>query len=169
MTLTIAQIRLLAVYFVNSQLAALFGITSTDIETAFAGEPIPTSNLLALPHDLERLERFDQAAAEATALAKSGGITEEQITQMSHRLTPLNLSASARTFNCLTESQMTIYRPLGLIYIWQVCEMTEGQLLKTKMFGRKSLNDIKELLSEIGLHIGMDLSKIKDRLPQPPK
>ncbi|MBW1898599.1 MAG: DNA-directed RNA polymerase subunit alpha, partial [Deltaproteobacteria bacterium] len=41
--------------------------------------------------------------------------------------------------------------------IWQLVSKTEAEMLKTKNFGRKSLNEIKEVLSEMDLSLGMKL------------
>ena len=37
------------------------------------------------------------------------------------------------------------------------CQKTEAEMLRTPNFGRKSLNEIKEVLSGMGLHLGMDV------------
>jgi DNA-directed RNA polymerase subunit alpha len=59
------------------------------------------------------------------------------------------LDLSVRSANCLQNA--------GIEYIWQLVEKTEAEMLKTKNFGRKSLNEIKEILSELGLSLGMKL------------
>ena len=43
---------------------------------------------------------------------------------------------------------------------------TEAEMLKTKNFGRKSLNEIKDILAEMGLSLGMEIpGKVKARMP----
>ena len=59
------------------------------------------------------------------------------------------LDLSVRSANCLQNA--------GIEFIWQLVEKTEGEMLKTKNFGRKSLNEIKEILAELGLSLGMKL------------
>jgi DNA-directed RNA polymerase subunit alpha len=59
------------------------------------------------------------------------------------------LELSVRSANCLQNA--------GIEYIWQLVERTEAEMLKTKNFGRKSLNEIKDILSELGLALGMKL------------
>ncbi len=59
------------------------------------------------------------------------------------------LELSVRSANCLQNA--------GIEYIWQLVEKSEAEMLKTKNFGRKSLNEIKEILSELGLALGMKL------------
>ena len=48
-----------------------------------------------------------------------------------------------------------------IIKIYQLVNKTESEMLKTKNFGRKSLNEIKEVLSEMGLSLGMKLEGFK--------
>lgn len=59
------------------------------------------------------------------------------------------LELSVRSANCL--------RNANIRKIYQLVQKTEAEMLKTKNFGRKSLNEIKELLSEMGLSLGMKL------------
>lgn len=59
------------------------------------------------------------------------------------------LELSVRSANCLKNAD--IHK------IFQLVSKTEGEMLKTKNFGRKSLNEIKEVLSEMGLSLGLKL------------
>jgi len=59
------------------------------------------------------------------------------------------LELSVRSANCLKNAD--IHK------IWQLVSKSESEMLKTKNFGRKSLNEIKEVLSEMGLSLGMKL------------
>lgn len=59
------------------------------------------------------------------------------------------LELSVRSANCLKNAD--------IIKIYQLVQKTESEMLKTKNFGRKSLNEIKEVLSEMGLSLGMKL------------
>ena len=45
----------------------------------------------------------------------------------------------------------------SLVYIGDLVQKTEGEMLKTPNFGRKSLNEIKEVLGNMGLKFGMDV------------
>ena len=45
----------------------------------------------------------------------------------------------------------------GIEYIYQLVEKTEAEMLKTKNFGRKSLNEIKDTLKDFDLTLGMKL------------
>jgi DNA-directed RNA polymerase subunit alpha len=59
------------------------------------------------------------------------------------------LELSVRSANCLQNADIR--------YIYELVEKTEADLLKTKNFGRKSLNEVKEILAEMGLSLGMKL------------
>jgi DNA-directed RNA polymerase subunit alpha len=57
------------------------------------------------------------------------------------------LELSVRSYNCLKNANITTIREL--------VQKTEQDMLKTKNFGRKSLNEIKEILASMGLSLGM--------------
>lgn len=57
------------------------------------------------------------------------------------------LELSVRSANCLQNA--------GIKYIGELCQYTEAEMLKTKNFGRKSLNEIKEIVTSMGLTLGM--------------
>lgn len=59
------------------------------------------------------------------------------------------LELSVRSANCLKNAD--------ILKIYQLVSKTEAEMLKTKNFGRKSLNEIKEVLSQMGLSLGMKL------------
>lgn len=59
------------------------------------------------------------------------------------------LELSVRSANCLKNAEITL--------IGELVQKTEAEMLKTKNFGRKSLNEIKTILSEMGLTLGMKL------------
>jgi DNA-directed RNA polymerase subunit alpha len=59
------------------------------------------------------------------------------------------LELSVRSYNCLKNANIKTLREL--------VQKTEGDMLKTKNFGRKSLNEIKEILQTMGLSLGMRL------------
>jgi DNA-directed RNA polymerase subunit alpha len=65
------------------------------------------------------------------------------------------LELSVRSANCLKNANITL--------IGELVQKSETEMLKTKNFGRKSLNEIKEILSEMGLSLGMKL----DNFPPP--
>ena len=59
------------------------------------------------------------------------------------------LELSVRSINCLQNARIET--------IGELVQKTEGEMLKTKNFGRKSLNEIKHILSSMGLSLGMKL------------
>ena len=61
------------------------------------------------------------------------------------------LELSVRSYNCLKNANIRTIREL--------VQKTEGDMLKTKNFGRKSLNEIKEILQTMGLGLGMRLDQ----------
>ena len=60
-----------------------------------------------------------------------------------------SLELSVRAANCLENANIK--------YIGELVTKTEGDMLKTKNFGRKSLNEIKDILNEMGLSLGMKI------------
>jgi len=65
------------------------------------------------------------------------------------------LELSVRSSNCLKNADIR--------YIGELVQKTEAEMLKTKNFGRKSLNEIKEILAEMGLSLGMKLENFPSR------
>ncbi len=60
------------------------------------------------------------------------------------------LELSVRSANCLKND--------NIVYIGDLVQKTEQEMLRTPNFGRKSLNEIKEVLTQMGLHLGMEVS-----------
>ncbi len=60
------------------------------------------------------------------------------------------LELSVRSANCLKND--------NIVYIGDLVQKTEAEMLRTPNFGRKSLNEIKEVLSQMGLHLGMEIT-----------
>ena len=65
------------------------------------------------------------------------------------------LELSVRSSNCLKNA--------NIHYIGELVQKTENEMLKTKNFGRKSLNEIKEILAEMGLSLGMKIEGFPPR------
>ncbi|MET3599103.1 DNA-directed RNA polymerase subunit alpha [Martelella mangrovi] len=59
------------------------------------------------------------------------------------------LELSVRSANCLKND--------NIVYIGDLIQKTEAEMLRTPNFGRKSLNEIKEVLASMGLHLGMEV------------
>ena len=77
------------------------------------------------------------------------------------------LELSVRSANCLKND--------SIVYIGDLVQKTEAEMLRTPNFGRKSLTEIKEVLSQMGLHLGMtvegwppaDIEKLSKGLEEP--
>ena len=65
------------------------------------------------------------------------------------------LELSVRSANCLKNADIR--------YIGELVQKSEAEMLKTKNFGRKSLNEIKEILAEMGLSLGMRIDSFPSR------
>ena len=61
---------------------------------------------------------------------------------------PAELELSVRSANCLKND--------NIVYIGDLIQKSEAEMLRTPNFGRKSLNEIKEVLAQMGLHLGME-------------
>ena len=65
------------------------------------------------------------------------------------------LELSVRSANCLKNADIK--------YIGELVQRSEAEMLKTKNFGRKSLNEIKEILADMDLHLGMSVPNFPSR------
>ena len=90
------------------------------------------------------LEDVADQPAEAQADQPRSGALNENLDKSVEEL-----ELSVRSYNCLKNANIRTIREL--------VQKTEAEMLKTKNFGRKSLNEIKEILSEMGLGLGMKL------------
>jgi DNA-directed RNA polymerase subunit alpha len=91
------------------------------------------------------LEDVAELAAEAGSDA-TGATSNENLDKSVEEL-----ELSVRSYNCLKNANIRTIREL--------VQKTEGEMLKTKNFGRKSLNEIKEILTSMGLSLGMRLDQ----------
>ena len=66
-----------------------------------------------------------------------------------------DLELSVRSANCLQNANIR--------FIGELAQRTEAEMLKTKNFGRKSLNEIKETLASLGLSLGMTIENLPSR------
>jgi DNA-directed RNA polymerase subunit alpha len=83
---------------------------------------------------------------------------KKQVEEAKHPDIPFNaallkkvdeLELSVRSANCLKND--------NIVYIGDLIQKTEAEMLRTPNFGRKSLNEIKEVLASMGLHLGMEV------------
>ncbi|MDO8680588.1 MAG: DNA-directed RNA polymerase subunit alpha [Acidobacteriota bacterium] len=92
------------------------------------------------------LDEADDEGSEAGAEAPRVGVTNEHLDKSVEEL-----ELSVRSYNCLKNANIRTIREL--------VGKTETEMLKTKNFGRKSLNEIKEILTSMGLSLGMKLDQ----------
>ncbi|HEU0311126.1 MAG TPA: DNA-directed RNA polymerase subunit alpha [Sphingomicrobium sp.] len=98
--------------------------------------------------------RMAPATAMAGGVAGVAGVPEGATTdtnQLNRYLLKKvdELELSVRSANCLKND--------NIIYIGDLVQKTEAEMLRTPNFGRKSLNEIKEVLASMGLRLGMDI------------
>lgn len=96
----------------------------------------------------------EQAYVFATFVDAAGGgelVSEEPSEPINEALYRRvdELELTVRSANCLQNA--------GIEFIWQLVQKTEAEMLKTKNFGRKSLAEIKDVLAELDLSLGMRL------------
>jgi DNA-directed RNA polymerase subunit alpha len=93
---------------------------------------------------------------------ETGGTTEDRKPEIKNE--NLNrsveeLELSVRSYNCLKNANIQS--------IGELVQKTEAEMLKTKNFGRKSLNEIKEILGTMGLSLGMKIDEHGNAVPGP--
>jgi DNA-directed RNA polymerase subunit alpha len=111
-----------------------------------------------LQDQLQLFVHFDDgmvasAPSATTAMAPIGGTVEPETNsnQLNRFLLKKvdELELSVRSANCLKND--------NIIYIGDLVQKTEAEMLRTPNFGRKSLNEIKEVLASMGLRLGMEI------------
>ena len=90
------------------------------------------------------VDEVDEPPVESIGEPARGGAGNEHLDKSVEEL-----ELSVRSYNCLKNANIRTIREL--------VQKTEPEMLKTKNFGRKSLNEIKEILSSMGLSLGMKL------------
>jgi len=120
---------------------------SMSLETNGAVTPEDAVALAAriLQDQLRLFVNFEEPQAEkpVTAETQELGINKNLLMKVDE------LELSVRSANCLKND--------NIIYIGDLVQKTEAEMLRTPNFGRKSLNEIKEVLSSMGLRLGMDI------------
>ena len=111
-----------------------------------------------LQDQLALFVHFDDSAVTRSApigmaapAASEGGVASGDTAQINRYLLKKvdELELSVRSANCLKND--------NIIYIGDLVQKTEAEMLRTPNFGRKSLNEIKEVLSSMGLRLGMEI------------
>jgi len=117
-----------------------------DIETDGSLTPEDSTAYAAriLQDQLQIFVNFDEPKQDV------GGETREELPFNPALLRKVDeLELSVRSANCLKND--------NIVYIGDLIQKTEAEMLRTPNFGRKSLNEIKEVLATLGLHLGMDV------------
>ncbi len=117
-----------------------------DIETNGAISPENCAALAAriLQDQLQIFVNFEEPQAERQ---EEAGFELEFNPALLKKVDELELSV--RSANCLKND--------NIVYIGDLIQKTEAEMLRTPNFGRKSLNEIKEVLAQMGLHLGMEV------------
>jgi DNA-directed RNA polymerase subunit alpha len=111
-----------------------------------------------LQDQLQLFVHFDEGMAMTSVPTGTGQSTGSSAGEPDQDANQLNryllkkvdeLELSVRSANCLKND--------NIIYIGDLVQKTEAEMLRTPNFGRKSLNEIKEVLSSMGLRLGMDI------------
>ena len=121
---------------------------SMDIETNGAVTPEDSVALAAriLQDQLQLFINFDDPSS------KSEEDRHAELPFNRHLLRKVDeLELSVRSANCLKND--------NIIYIGDLVQKSEQEMLRTPNFGRKSLNEIKEVLSQMGLYLGIDIAE----------
>jgi DNA-directed RNA polymerase subunit alpha len=99
----------------------------------------------------DHLNIFINLEDAAEMAAEAGGESSHATSNENLDKSVEELELSVRSYNCLKNANIRTIREL--------VQKTEGEMLKTKNFGRKSLNEIKEILTSMGLGLGMRLDQ----------
>ncbi len=119
---------------------------SLDVTTSGAVTPDDAVALAAriLQDQLQRFINFEEPEAAVETERKDDLPFNKNLLRKVEEL-----ELSVRSANCLKND--------NIIYIGDLVQKTEAEMLRTPNFGRKSLNEIKEVLAQMGLHLGMDI------------
>ncbi len=108
-----------------------------------------------LQDQLQLFVHFDEGMVSVPTMAGMAAPSREESESDANQLNRYllkkvdELELSVRSANCLKND--------NIIYIGDLVGKTEAEMLRTPNFGRKSLNEIKEVLSSMGLRLGMDI------------
>src|SRR6202166_442709 len=98
---------------------------------------------------------FEEVAEQAEEVSERG---MDKMSEVLNRSVE-ELELSVRSYNCLKNANIQT--------IGELVQKTEAEMLRTKNFGRKSLNEIKEILGTIGLSLGMKIDQHGRLIPCP--
>ena len=126
----------------------------------------PRSSIAQAAHIL--LDQLGLFVGDGLVVEKEEPVEEEPKKKLNENLFRRieEIELSVRSANCLENADIK--------YIGELVQKTEAEMLRTKNFGRKSLNEIKEILTEMGLSLGMKLEGFPsraelDQMREPPE
>ncbi|WP_230481982.1 DNA-directed RNA polymerase subunit alpha [Sphingomonas sp. Leaf21] len=125
------------------------GTVTPEDAVAYAARILQDQLALFVHFDDSALTRA--APVGQAAIPAAGGEAQSDAQQINRYLLKKvdELELSVRSANCLKND--------NIIYIGDLVGKTEAEMLRTPNFGRKSLNEIKEVLSSMGLRLGMEI------------
>jgi DNA-directed RNA polymerase subunit alpha len=126
------------------------GTVSPDDAVGYAGRILQDQLALFVQFDDSSMPRSSAPIGQAAVPVSSNepvGDTQQINRYLLKKVDELELSV--RSANCLKND--------NIIYIGDLVGKTEAEMLRTPNFGRKSLNEIKEVLSSMGLRLGMEI------------
>ena len=131
-----------------------FNYDKLTIEVETDGAMLPRDALAYASMILREHTRFlINFAIEEEAEGKDGDLSEETDWNLYKTIDDLDLSV--RSYNCLKSANIR--------FVGDLVKRSEAEMLKTKNFGRKSLNEIKLILLNMGLYFGMELPNFPDQ------
>ncbi|MBB4155400.1 DNA-directed RNA polymerase subunit alpha [Sphingomonas jinjuensis] len=125
------------------------GTVTPEDAVAYAGRILQDQLALFVHFDDSSITRVSAPIGHAAvpAAGEPAGDTQQINRYLLKKVDELELSV--RSANCLKND--------NIIYIGDLVGKTEAEMLRTPNFGRKSLNEIKEVLSSMGLRLGMEI------------
>ena len=121
------------------------GAVTPQDAVAFAAKILKDQLSMFIPFEEPEEEEGGEEAAEGTTTALNDNL---------YRMVD-EMELSVRSANCLKNADIK--------YIGELVQKTEQEMLRTKNFGRKSLNEIKEMLNNMGLGFGMKVEGFPSR------
>ena len=126
---------------------------TVETDGSLAAEDATAYAARILQDQLQLFINFDEPASHPVAAAPVAGAVVEETTDLTLNRNLLKkvdeLELSVRSANCLKND--------NIVYIGDLVQKSEPEMLRTPNFGRKSLNEIKEVLASMGLRLGMDI------------
>ena len=126
------------------------GTVTPDDAVGYAGRILQDQLALFVQFDDSSMPRSSAPIGQAAVPQQTAEITGDTQQINRYLLKKVDeLELSVRSANCLKND--------NIIYIGDLVGKTEAEMLRTPNFGRKSLNEIKEVLSSMGLRLGMEI------------